>query len=202
MILENGLVRTMDPQIPTQRALAIAGERIAGGVGVHETALASPEVVDLGGRVVVPGLSDAHVHFPTWALAQTEVALDGCGSLERGARADRARPAPGPGGVIRGLRLAERRLGRRRASRRPRRLDAVTGDTPAALIAKDYHSLWLNSAALALAGGELEVEGGVVERDARGEPDRRAARGGGVAVQGAPPRSSPTTCTSRRCGPG
>ena len=38
------------------------------------------------------------------------------------------------------------------------------------MVAKDYHSLWLNSAALALAGGDLEVEGGVVERDARGEP--------------------------------
>ena len=49
-------------------------------------------------------------------------------------------------------------------------LDEVTGETPAAMIAKDYHSLWLNSAALALAGGDLEVEGGVVERDARGEP--------------------------------
>ena len=53
--------------------------------------------------------------------------------------------------------------------RRPQ-LDAVTGETPAAMIAKDYHSLWLNSAALALAGGDLEVEGGVVERDAQGEP--------------------------------
>ena len=49
-------------------------------------------------------------------------------------------------------------------------LDAVTGGTPAALISKDGHSLWLNSAALALAGGDLEVEGGVVERDERGEP--------------------------------
>ena len=101
MILENGLIRTMDPQIPTQRALAIAGERIAGGVGVHETALASPEVVDLGGRVVLPGFSDAHVHFPTWALAQTEVALDGCASLDEAlARirdADRQ-----PGRIIRG----------------------------------------------------------------------------------------------------
>ena len=38
------------------------------------------------------------------------------------------------------------------------------------MISKDYHSLWLNSAALALAGGDLEVEGGVVERDASGEP--------------------------------
>src|ERR1700758_1936088 len=81
VILANGLIRTLDPHVPTQRALAIAGERIAGGVGVHETALASPEVVDLGGRVVVPGFSDSHVHFPTWALAQTEVSLDGCSSL-------------------------------------------------------------------------------------------------------------------------
>jgi predicted amidohydrolase YtcJ len=38
------------------------------------------------------------------------------------------------------------------------------------MIAKDYHSIWLSSAALALAGGDLEVEGGVVERDASGEP--------------------------------
>ena len=49
-------------------------------------------------------------------------------------------------------------------------LDEVTGSTPAALWAKDYHSLWLNSAALALARGDLEVDGGVVERDEQGEP--------------------------------
>ena len=46
----------------------------------------------------------------------------------------------------------------------------MTGDTPAALMARDYHSLWLNSAALAHANGDLEVAGGVVERDERGEP--------------------------------
>src|SRR4029078_2638765 len=51
-----------------------------------------------------------------------------------------------------------------------RQLDEVTGSPPAALLAKDYHSLWLNSAALALAGGDLDVEGGVVERDEAGEP--------------------------------
>nr|MBA3332964.1 amidohydrolase [Actinomycetota bacterium] len=49
-------------------------------------------------------------------------------------------------------------------------LDEVTGSAPAALWAKDLHSLWLNSAALALAGGDVEVEGGVVERDQSGEP--------------------------------
>ena len=168
MILENGLIRTLDPQVPTQRALPIAGELVAGGVGVHETALASPEVVDLGGRVVVPGLNDAHVHFPTWALAQTEVSLDGCGSLAEAL--DRVRGARVADG--RWLRGYGWRSGDWSDGREPTKddLDAVTGSTPAALIAKDYHSLWLNSAALAVAGGDLEVHGGVVERDAAGEP--------------------------------
>jgi predicted amidohydrolase YtcJ len=168
VILENGLVRTMDPQIPTQRALAVAGERIAGGVGVHETALASPEVVDLRGRVVLPGFADSHVHFPTWALAQTEVGLDGCESLDAAlARIEAAERRPG--NVIRGYgwRNGDWARGEEPTAAR---LDQVTGETPAAMIAKDYHSLWLNSAALALAGGDLDVEGGVVERDGDGEP--------------------------------
>ncbi|MDQ3777621.1 MAG: amidohydrolase, partial [Actinomycetota bacterium] len=60
MILERGVVRTLDPSLPVARALAIAGAKIAGGVGVHETALASPETVDLGGRCVLPGFTDSH----------------------------------------------------------------------------------------------------------------------------------------------
>jgi hypothetical protein len=166
VILENGLIRTLDRQVPTQRALAIAGDRIAGGVGVHETALASPEVVDLRGRVVVPGLNDAHVHFPSWSLAQDELSLEGCRSLDEAlARVRDAEPVPGR--MLRGF-------GWRSAAwaEQPtrQRLDDVSGDVPVALLAKDYHSLWLNSAALARAGGELDVDGGVVERDSGGEP--------------------------------
>ena len=168
MILENGLVRTLDPSVPTQRALAIAGDRIAGGVGVHETALASPEVVDLGGRVVVPGFTDAHVHFPTWALAQSEVKLDGCTSLAEALGRVRG-AAVGRRGWLRGYGW---RAGDWSDGRDPTRddLDALAIDAPVALIARDYHSLWLSSAALALAGGDLEVAGGVVERDEAGEP--------------------------------
>ena len=169
MILENGLIRTLEPQVPTQRALAIAGEWVAGGVGVHETALASPEVIDLGGRVVVPGFTDSHVHFPTWALAQSEVKLDGCASLEEALDRIRSAPRPEDGRWLRGFGW---RSGDWRPHREPTHadLDAITGDVPAAMIAKDYHSIWLSSAALALAGGDLEVEGGVVERDASGDP--------------------------------
>ena len=95
MILQNGVVRTLDPSLPEARALAIAGDRIAGGVGVHETALASPEIVDLGGRCVLPGFTDSHVHFPTWAVAQHEVGLDGCRSLDEAVV--RVRDADTPG---------------------------------------------------------------------------------------------------------
>ena len=81
MILERGVVRTLEPSLPTASALAIAGDRIAGGVGTHEVALPSPDRVDLRGRCVVPGFSDAHVHFPTWAIAQQEVRLEGAASV-------------------------------------------------------------------------------------------------------------------------
>src|SRR5687767_8383971 len=82
MILERGVVRTLDRALPTASALAIAGDRIAGGVGTHENALPSPDRVHLAGRCVVPGFSDAHVHFPTWALARGEVRLEGVSSVD------------------------------------------------------------------------------------------------------------------------
>jgi hypothetical protein len=165
MILENGVIRTLDPSLPIARALAIAGELVAGGVSAHETALPSPDVVDLEGRCVVPGFTDSHVHFPTWSLAQRDVRLDGAAGLAEAL--ERVRAHPRRGSWIRGTgwRSAEWETQPTKEA-----LDAVTGETPAALWAKDYHSLWLNSAGLALADGDLEVEGGVVERDEAGEP--------------------------------
>src|SRR6184192_754262 len=168
MILENGTIRTLDPSLPLARSLAIAGERIAGGVGTHETMLASPEVVDLGGRCVLPGFTDAHVHFLQWSLAQRQVRLEGTRSLEEAvARVATAAPETPSGRWIRGTGW---RSGEWQPAVEPTKgaLDAVTGDTPAALMARDGHSLWLNSAALAAADGNLQMPGGVVERDADG----------------------------------
>jgi predicted amidohydrolase YtcJ len=165
MIIENGTVRTMDAQLPTVAALPVAGAYVAGGVGVHEQALPTPDRVDLRGRCVVPAFTDSHVHFPTWALARRDVRLDGAASLAEAL--DRVRRHEPRGTWLRGT-------GWRDADwpEPPDRgaLDAVTGATPAALWAKDYHSLWLNTAALERSGGDLEVAGGVVERDAAGEP--------------------------------
>lgn len=170
MILENGAIRTMDASLPLARALAIAGDRIAGGVGTHERALASPDRVDLGGRCVLPGFTDSHVHFPQWALAQRQVRLEGTRTLDEAvARVTEAARTATPGRWLRGT-------GWRSAEWAPpvepsrEALDAVTGELPVALMAKDGHSLWLNSAALARASGDLAVRGGVVEVDDRGEP--------------------------------
>ncbi len=170
MILENGLIRTLDPSLPTARALAIAGERIAGGVGTHETALASPDRVDLGGLCVVPGFTDSHVHFAQWALAERQVRLEGTRSLEEAVeRVAQSVDGVPPGRWLRGLGW---RSGDWHPHVEPTKeaLDAVAADVPVALMAKDGHSLWLNSAALARADGDLRVPGGVVETNERGDP--------------------------------
>jgi predicted amidohydrolase YtcJ len=170
MILENGIIRTMDPALPTAGALAIAGEKVAGGVGTHERELAAPERVDLGGRCVLPGFTDSHVHFMQWSLAQRQVRLEGAVSLDEAvARVAEAVATAEPGRWLRGT-------GWRDADWSPpveptkEALDAVAPDIPVALMAKDGHSLWLNSAALAQGDGSLAVHGGVVEVDERGEP--------------------------------
>src|SRR3954470_3821633 len=160
----------MDSALPVARALAIAGDRIAGGIGTHETALASPDRVDLGGRCVLPGFSDSHVHFPTWSLAQRHVRLEGTATLDEALERIAAAAADvRPGAWLRGTGW---RSGDWSPPAEPTKeaLDRVTGDVPAALMARDYHSLWLNSAALARANGDLQVPGGVVERDERGDP--------------------------------
>jgi predicted amidohydrolase YtcJ len=168
MILHQGVIRTLDPSLPTASALAIAGDRVAGGVGTHETALPGPERVDLGGRCVLPGFNDAHVHFPTWAAARREVRLEGTASVAEVVAQVRERlGSVGEGEWLRGR-------GWRSAAwpEQPTKeaLDEAAGQVPVALLAQDGHSLWLNSAGLAYANGNLDVPGGVVEVNERGEP--------------------------------
>ena len=170
MILDNGVIRTLDRSLPVARALAIAGDRIAGGVGTHETALASPEVVDLGERCVLPGFTDSHVHFPTWAVAQDEVRLEDTRTVDEAvARVREALEGWAGRGWLRGRGW---RSGDWSPPVEPTKelLDQLAPDVPIALMARDSHSLWLNSAALAHANGDLQVPGGVVELDQRGEP--------------------------------
>jgi predicted amidohydrolase YtcJ len=119
---------------------------------------------------VLPGFTDSHVHFLQWSLYQREVRLEDVRSLEQAVyRVAEAVRAAEPGRWVRG---SGWRSGDWSPPVEPTRqaLDAVSGDTPVALMARDGHSLWLNSAGLARANGALAVPGGVVEQDESGEP--------------------------------
>ena len=179
----------MDPSLPLGRALAIAGELVAGGVGVHETALATPDVVDLGGRCVIPGITDSHTHFPTWATALRLIRLEEATSAEDAA--ERMRPGVGAVKPDRWFRAQGFRETNWPSLPTKEILDAVTGDVPAAVISKDFHAIWLNSAGIAQdrrRPAPLRRPG----RRRRARRGRRAhrpdPRGVGVALQGGPPR--------------
>ena len=101
MILENGVVRTMDARAPVQRALAIAGDRVAGGVGTHETALAAPDVVDLGGRCVLPASPTRTSTSRPGRWLSGRSRLDGAASLDEALDAA-SRPRRAPGRWLRG----------------------------------------------------------------------------------------------------
>ena len=65
LILLNGKIFTSDSAHPYVQALAIRGERIVAAGSTKEIgALAGPQTkrIDLGGRVVIPGIDDAHYH--------------------------------------------------------------------------------------------------------------------------------------------
>src|SRR5215472_4713902 len=78
LVLLNGKIWTVDPAHPRAEAVASIGSRI---VAVGTTAEIKPwigrttKVVDLDGRLVVPGFNDAHVHFLTGGLHLADVKL-------------------------------------------------------------------------------------------------------------------------------
>ena len=118
---------------------------------------------------MLPGFTDSHVHFATWAVAQSELRLEDTRTLDEAvARVRDALPDVPRGAWLRGRGW---RSGDWSPSVEPTKheLDALTTDIPIALMARDSHSLWLNSAALTRANGDLQVPGGVVELDERGE---------------------------------
>src|SRR3954452_14569036 len=159
ILLEGGTIRTLDPAAPVVERLAIAGGRVVDEAPPHARR------VDLEGRCALPGFNDAHVHFPTWSLGLRQVRLEGAASVaEAVGRVADALPASG---WLRGL-------GWRDAdwTEPPTRsaLGAIAPAAPVILPSRDYHPLWLNSAALARAAGARDAPAGVVERDGAGEP--------------------------------
>ncbi len=155
MLFTGGTIRTLDPAAPVVGQLAVRGPWVV------DDDKADGVVVEIGERCLVPGFTDSHVHFPNWSLGLRKARLEGARSLEEALdRVVDARPHVREGGWLRGLGWRE---GDWTEAPTREALDRAVADVPVALMSKDYHSLWLNSAALERADAPLEVAGGVVE---------------------------------------
>jgi predicted amidohydrolase YtcJ len=180
LVLTGGRVFTADSARPWAEAIAIRGDRVlAVGTTADVNRLAGPRTrrVALGGRLVVPGLNDAHDHVGV-ASAPFGVAVRTSGDFIAGPplaevldslRAAAARTPPGTWlrGDL-GLRILTDPAARRAA------LDAVTPNHPVMLWAPWGHGTVVNSAAMRALGIRDDVRdpalGGWYERDAAGRP--------------------------------
>jgi len=104
-VLYNAHIHTLDDNYPMAEALAIGGDRIV-AVGDDHTIRSHcegmAELVNLGGKVVIPGLTDAHIHLEQYALGLQKVDCETSSRAECLERvADRARSTP-PGSWISG----------------------------------------------------------------------------------------------------
>ncbi|MEW5725142.1 MAG: amidohydrolase family protein [Thermodesulfobacteriota bacterium] len=179
LILWGGDLRTQDPDRPRAEALALAQGRIlAMGQSQEIKALAGPRtrIVDLAGRLVLPGLVDSHFHYRAWTLFQRELNLAETpsltGLLDQVARGAAAKA---PGAWITGQGWNETGWPE---NRQPvaADLDQVAPNHPVLLWRADLHLAVANSKALALAGLNRETPdppGGEILRDERGRPDGR-----------------------------
>jgi predicted amidohydrolase YtcJ len=159
---------------PPSRALAIAGGRVLALDGDAEREISSrTRVVDLQGRLAVPGFNDAHVHFLEGGLALLSADLRGARDEMDMARrlGERARTLP-PGEWITGGQWDHEAWPSRRLPAREA-VDPLTPDHPVFVRRLDGHMALANSLALRRAGITRETPdpvGGTIERDARGEP--------------------------------
>lgn len=174
-VFANGRIRTMDPAHPVADALAAAGGRVLGVGRAGELREAFPRfaVVDLGGRTVLPGFTDSHIHLSAYGIGLRRVDLRHARSLREAVQHVReALARTSPGSWVRGHGWDKNLWPEDRFPTR-RDLDPLTPATPVALSSKDGHLLWVNTAALRLAGIGRQTPdppGGAIERDAHGDP--------------------------------
>jgi predicted amidohydrolase YtcJ len=201
LVLTGGPVFTADGARTTATAVAVQGERITavGHDAVRELVGPRTEVVDLAGRLLVPGFQDAHVHAVFGGVERGECDLSGTADLGEYRRRIRAYAEAHPerewitGG---GWSLESFPGGT------PTRqlLDTLVPDRPAYLVNRDHHGAWANTRALELAGldaGTPDPADGRIEREADGTPSGMLQEGAAALVSRVVP---PTTAADRLAG--
>ncbi len=153
LILTNARVLTMDEGTPRAEAVAIAGGRIlAVGTTAEIAALAGPStrVIDAGGRSLLPGFFESHLHIGLGGLELAHLQLGGVQGKEALASAIRGFAAARPDQTILMAQGADYGILEHPVTRHD--LDAILPDRPFAMVAPDHHTLWANTPALAAAG--------------------------------------------------
>lgn len=169
-------VRTLDPERPRASALATLGSRIV-AVGseadVRPLACDSTRVIEAGGRLVLPGFNDAHVHFMDGGQGLSSVDLRDAQSQQEFARRIgefAATLEPGEW-ILNGNWDHENWSPNDLPTRQL--IDAATPDNPVFVQRLDGHMALANSLALELAGITRDTPdppGGEIVRDPDGEP--------------------------------
>ncbi|HQY91331.1 amidohydrolase [Caldilinea sp.] len=171
-LFTNAAVFTADLANPRAEAVAVRGNRIV-FVG-RSTAAAEwqgphTEVIDAGGRSLLPGLIDSHFHLLWGSLKLDKLRLDEAESLDAIAAAIAAYAAANPQREwIEGVQLKYSAIS---AGARLDRwfLDAIAPDRPVYLTAFDGHTVWANSEAMRrgdLLGGREVAPGSEIVMDA------------------------------------
>ncbi|MGW3105406.1 amidohydrolase [Streptomyces sp. NPDC001100] len=196
LLFTNGPVLTPGGRAAT--AVAVTGDRITavGHAEVHDLAGPGTQLVDLAGRLLLPGFQDAHVHPVPAGLELTQCDLTGTRTAADTLAAVRAYADAHPERewITGGGWSMEAFEG---GTPTKDLLDSVVPDRPVYLPNRDHHGAWVNSRALELAGitrDTVDPADGRIERDASGEPAGTLQEG---AMQRVGRLTPPTTPADR-----
>lgn len=153
LIVTNAKVLTMDTARPRAEAVAAqAGRIVALGTAAEIAAMASPstQVIDAGGRTLLPGFVESHMHLLLGGAELVQLHIHGLHGLENLRVAVAGYRAQNPDLALIMAQGAEWGMLGHEMSRHD--LDAVCPDLPLALWAADHHTVWANTIALERAG--------------------------------------------------
>jgi len=176
LIITNANVWTVDKAQPKAEAVAVLGYRIvAVGSSAAVDAWRGPktQVIDAGGKLLLPGFNDSHVHFMSGGQQLDNVELNDATSSEEFVRriAEKARKTP-KGEWMTGGDWDETKWNPAQLPTKEL-IDPVTPNNPVFISRYDGHMALANSEALRLAGVTAKTPdppGGFIMRDAQGNP--------------------------------